>query len=185
MKRTSSVTMAAAALGIAALLAGCSVASPQAISTGANFFDLPGDEGAAPTLPELTTLRSRSSERGTVLTIPGSLFEVDRADLKAGAQRDLVVIAAYLTNHTRQSVLIEGHTDSIGTQAHNHELSLLRGTAVEAFFLRKGVDPERIEVRGFGEDRPIASNGTTAGREQNRRVEIVMLDAGGDKTAQR
>jgi outer membrane protein OmpA-like peptidoglycan-associated protein len=131
---------------------------------------------------ELTTIQSRDSERGIVLTIPDVLFEVDKADLKASAQRDLGAIASYLRAHPDQRVLIEGHTDSTGTEAYNHELSLRRGTAVETFFLRYGVGPERLQVRGLGEDRPIASNATSSGRQQNRRVEIVMLNADGEKT---
>jgi outer membrane protein OmpA-like peptidoglycan-associated protein len=126
---------------------------------------------------ELTMIQSRTSERGIVLTIPDVLFEVDKADLKASAQRDLVAIAAYLKEYPDQKVLIEGHTDSTGTEAYNHELSLRRGTAVETFFLRNGVDPQRLQVRGLGEDHPIASNATTSGRQQNRRVEVVMLNA--------
>jgi outer membrane protein OmpA-like peptidoglycan-associated protein len=130
---------------------------------------------------ELTMIQSRESERGIVLTIPDVLFEVDKADLKASAQRDLAAIASYLKQHPDQKALIEGHTDSTGTEAHNHELSLRRSTAVETFFLRNGVDPNRLEVRGLGEDHPVASNATASGRQQNRRVEIVMLN-GGDKT---
>jgi outer membrane protein OmpA-like peptidoglycan-associated protein len=130
---------------------------------------------------DLTLIQSRDSERGIVLTIPDVLFEVDKADLKVAAQRDLVAIATYLKDSPGQKVLIEGHTDSTGTETHNHELSLRRGTTVETFFLKQGVDPERIEVRGLGEDQPIASNATNVGRQQNRRVEIVMLN-GGDKT---
>jgi outer membrane protein OmpA-like peptidoglycan-associated protein len=130
---------------------------------------------------ELTLIQSRQSERGIVLTIPDVLFQVDKADLKVEAQRDLTAIAAYLKERPDQKVLIEGHTDSTGTEAYNHELSLRRGTTVETFFLRRGVDPDRLEVRGLGEDHPVASNATIAGRQQNRRVEIVMLN--GEKTA--
>ncbi len=130
---------------------------------------------------ELTSIQSRESDRGIVLTIPDVLFDVDKADLKVGAQRDLAAIAMYLKDRPGQKVLIEGHTDSTGTTAHNHELSLRRSTAVETFFLKNGVDPERFEVRGLGENLPIASNETSAGRQQNRRVEIVVLN-GGDTT---
>jgi OmpA-OmpF porin, OOP family len=130
----------------------------------------------------LTTVESRETERGIVLTIPDVLFEVDKADLKAGARRDLTVIAGYLKEHPGQKALIEGHTDSSGTEVYNHELSLRRGTAVETFFLRNGVDPGSLEVRGLGEDYPVASNATAAGRQENRRVEIVMLN-GPEKTA--
>lgn len=131
---------------------------------------------------ELTMIQSRSTERGIVLTIPDVLFEVDKAELKTNAQRDLAAIAAYLKEQPAQKVLIEGHTDSTGTETYNHELSLRRSTAVETFFLRNGVDPKLLEVRGLGEDQPIASNETIAGRQQNRRVEIVMLNGSTEKT---
>jgi outer membrane protein OmpA-like peptidoglycan-associated protein len=79
---------------------------------------------------DLTLIQSRHSERGIVLTIPDVLFQVDKADLKVEAQRDLTAIAAYLKERPDQKVLIEGHTDSTGTEAYNHELSLRRGTTV-------------------------------------------------------
>jgi outer membrane protein OmpA-like peptidoglycan-associated protein len=123
---------------------------------------------------ELTAVQSQTSERGVVLTIPDVLFEVDKAELKASAQRDLVSIAAFLKEHPDQKILIEDHTVSSGTVSNDHE-RFRRGTVVATFFLRKGVDPKRLEVRGLGENQPIASSTTTPGRQQNRRVEIVML----------
>ena len=127
---------------------------------------------------QLTTVQSASSKRGIVLTIPDGFFETDKAELRAGARPDLMAIAGYLKGHPERKALIEGHTDSRGSSAHNLELSQRRGTAVEAFLLKNGVDPEHVEVRGLGEKQPVATNRTAAGRQQNRRVEIVMVDAG-------
>jgi outer membrane protein OmpA-like peptidoglycan-associated protein len=124
---------------------------------------------------ELTAVQSRTSDRGVVLTIPDVLFEVDKADLKASAQRDLVSITAFLKAYPDQKMLIESHPSSGNVTSHDQELSLRRVTVVETFFLRKGVDPARLEVRGVGENQPIASTATESGRQQNRRVDIVML----------
>jgi len=160
MRLTSGVTT----IVVAAALAGCAVPQQRVANGGAAGHEL-----------HLDSIQSRHSERGLVFTIPDVLFEVGKADLRIDAQRELTAIAASLREHPQQKVAIEGHTDSTGTSTSNHELSLRRSTVVEAFFLKHGVDPERLEVRGLGEERPVASNATVAGRRQNRRVEIVML----------
>jgi outer membrane protein OmpA-like peptidoglycan-associated protein len=174
MERRKSLAIVMCTLGLASTIAACGTRARTTATLATVDLAVPRS-APADHFFALTTMESRRSERGTVLTIPGVLFEADRAELKTGPQRDLAALAAYLKKHPRQGVLIEGHTDSIGTADHNHELSLLRGTAVETFLLRNGVDPERIEVRGFGADRPIATNDTAEGRQQNRRVEIVIL----------
>jgi len=188
-RRGSFFHIAVSAAGLAFFIGGCSAhRKPVEAVAKAEFAGQQADESAARERElgllrqELTMLQSRTSERGIVLTIPDVLFEVHKTNVKASAQRDLVAIAAYLKEHPDQKVLIEGHTDSTGTESYNHELSLRRGTIVETFFLRSGVDPERLQVRGLGEEHPIASNGTASGRQQNRRVELVMLNADGDKT---
>jgi outer membrane protein OmpA-like peptidoglycan-associated protein len=75
-------------------------------------------------------------------------------------------------------VLIEGHTDSTAPDSYNLSLSQRRANAVEDFLITQSVDPTRILATGYGEQLPIASNATAAGRQANRRVEIVVLDAG-------
>jgi outer membrane protein OmpA-like peptidoglycan-associated protein len=101
-----------------------------------------------------------------VLTLPEVLFAGGTAELKESAQRDLVVILAYLREHPDQGLLIESRTESrTGTTesaSRSRELSLRRGTTVEAFFLRNGIDPARLRVRGLGKDEPIASNPPTS-----------------------
>jgi outer membrane protein OmpA-like peptidoglycan-associated protein len=121
---------------------------------------------------ELTAVQSRTSDRGVVLTIPDALFEVGKADLKASAERDLVSITAFLNAHPDQKVSIEAHGSPSSAEAHDHELALRRVTVVETFFLRKGIDPARLEIAGLSENQPIASNAPAAG---HHRVEIVML----------
>jgi outer membrane protein OmpA-like peptidoglycan-associated protein len=127
-------------------------------------------------LEGLDVIQSRRSERGIVLTVPDRLFDADRPELKPDGRRELAAVAVYLKDHRERRAMIEGHTDAAGDEARNREISLKRGTAVEAFLLKNGVDPERMEVRGLGAAQPIASNDSRAGRRQNRRVEIVLLD---------
>jgi OmpA-OmpF porin, OOP family len=174
-----------AILGIAiveaVVLASC--AQPRSAQRAAYDYESPTNTPELAALRrQLTTVDSTSTRRGIVITIPDGFFEVDKAELRAGARPDLLAIAAYLKEHPRRKALIEGHTDSRGSSEHNAELSLQRGTAVESFLLRNGVDPQHVEVRGLGERHPVATNRTAAGRQQNRRVEIMMLDAAATAT---
>jgi outer membrane protein OmpA-like peptidoglycan-associated protein len=126
---------------------------------------------------ELTALQAKQTERGIVLTLGDVLFDVDRAELKAGAISDLTRLADLLAGDSERGVLIEGHTDSTGPAQHNDELSRQRAEAVASVLIRDGISPLRIKTQGFGSSSPLATNATEAGRQQNRRVEIVVLDA--------
>jgi outer membrane protein OmpA-like peptidoglycan-associated protein len=130
---------------------------------------------------ELAALRAKETERGTVITLGDVLFEFDKADLKPGAVQDLSRLATVLRDHPERQVSIEGHTDDVGTDSYNRELSEARAESVRSFLVRHGVAPNRIVARGYGEDYPVASNDSDAGRLQNRRVEVVILPEG--KTA--
>ena len=127
---------------------------------------------------ELADLKAKETERGLVLTLGDVLFESNAADLRADALQKLYVLVTYLKEHPDRNVLIEGHTDSIGTETYNLELSQRRATAVRTFLVRNGIDPERLAARGYGQAQPVASNVTAAGRQENRRVEIVILHEG-------
>ena len=126
---------------------------------------------------ELTALQAKQTERGIVLTLGDVLFDVDRAELKPGAINDLARLAELLVADSGRAVLIEGHTDSTGPAQHNDELSRQRADAVASVLIRGGISPSRIKTQGFGSSSPLATNATEAGRQQNRRVEIVVLDA--------
>ncbi len=123
-------------------------------------------------------LEAKETDRGTVLTLSDVLFEVDKATLKPGAERKIATIVEYLSRNPKRRILIEGHTDSTGPDQYNEELSRERARAVAGALARHGIDRQRITTRGYGEDYPVATNDTTAGRQQNRRVEIVVLDPG-------
>jgi OOP family OmpA-OmpF porin len=127
---------------------------------------------------ELEELRARPTERGLVVTLGDVLFEFDRAELKPGSMRQLEQLASLLRQHPERRVAIEGHTDSIGDTDYNVRLSERRAEAVRGFLVRQGVDPARIVTRGYGQAFPVASNETEAGRQQNRRVEVVLARQG-------
>lgn len=128
---------------------------------------------------KLTELQTRQTERGLVVTLGDVLFEVDKADLKPGAMRSLNQLAIALRSDTNARVAIEGHTDSTGSRPHNMDLSDRRAAAVKSYLVSNGVDFSRITARGLGPDYPVASNDTAAGRQQNRRVEVIINDQGG------
>ncbi|MBZ4413884.1 OmpA family protein [Myxococcus sp. XM-1-1-1] len=125
-------------------------------------------------------LKVREEARGTVLTLSGSvLFASGASDLLPVARDRLADVAQVLKEGDRP-LLIEGHTDSQGSDALNERLSYQRAERVKEFLINQGVPANRIEARGMGEYRPVASNSTAEGRANNRRVEII-LERGGSR----
>jgi outer membrane protein OmpA-like peptidoglycan-associated protein len=125
------------------------------------------------TLSQLAAVRQEA--RGLIVTLPGSIyFDVNKSDVKPAMRARLTEIAKALAAVPTQRVLIEGHTDSDGTAVYNLQLSRLRADSVRSVLVAGGVSPDRIEPQGYGETRPIATNGTAAGKAQNRRVELVL-----------
>ncbi len=127
---------------------------------------------------ELTELQAQQTERGLVLTLGDVLFDTGKSDLKAGAQRSIDKLAQFLSENPERQVIVEGHTDAVGNDAYNLTLSQQRADAVKAALIIRGVAPGRIISRGYGEAYPVASNATDSGRQQNRRVEVIVLNAG-------
>jgi outer membrane protein OmpA-like peptidoglycan-associated protein len=127
----------------------------------------------------LQSMQAEETERGTVLTLSDVLFETDRAQLKPGAAASMDRLARFLGEYPDRRVLIEGHTDSRGTAAYNLQLSRDRADAVRDALVLRGIDASRILTTGKGESLPVASNDTAAGRQANRRVDIVISDADG------
>lgn len=105
----------------------------------------------------------------------GILFGIDKTDVKPLAQINLKKLAASLQNNPQTDILVVGHTDSTGTVKHNLDLSIKRARSVRSYLIAAGVDGSRLSTQGKGETEPIADNSTTAGRAQNRRVEIVIV----------
>jgi len=127
---------------------------------------------------ELADLQAQETERGIVLTLGDVLFDVDEATLKAGATQSLARLVRFLKEYPDRQVLVEGHTDSTGTEQYNLGLSQRRADSVVQFLTLNGVAPERAIATGYGKAYPVASNETAEGRQRNRRVEIVILDPG-------
>lgn len=119
----------------------------------------------------------RRDARGTIVSLADILFDFDKATLRRDVEFNLVKIATILNQFGEMGVLIEGHTDSVGTEEYNLGLSQRRAQAVYEFLISQGVDENRLSWEGYGESRPVADNDTDEGRQQNRRVDLVIQDA--------
>lgn len=102
------------------------------------------------------------------------LFAVDQATLSSQALTTLTEVSGVLTEYPKTAVVIHGHTDSTGTDAHNQQLSERRAESVRGDLVGRGVTAERMATSGYGESQPIASNDTEDGRSRNRRVDILL-----------
>ena len=127
---------------------------------------------------EIAAMKGRMTERGIVLTIGDVLFATGTATLSPMADNEINRLAAFMKKYPDRNVLIEGYTDSTGTEGTNLDLSLKRANAVSNKLVAKEISRGRITTKGFGEESPVASNDTAAGREQNRRVDVIILNEG-------
>lgn len=127
---------------------------------------------------QLRDLQAERTERGLVMTLGDILFTTGRADLTTGAYDRIERLAQFMQRHPARTVRIEGHTDSTGNADSNLRLSENRAQAVRDALTARGVNPSRIVTQGFGEAQPVASNSNDSGRQQNRRVDIVISDDG-------
>jgi len=125
---------------------------------------------------EITNLRETT--RGLVISLSDILFDVDKATLRAGAEQNVRRIAAILNQYPEHQIAVEGHTDATGGDAYNQKLSEERAASVRLSLVAGGVDPSRITSRGYGKTQPVSTNDTPEGRQQNRRVEVIVLGAG-------
>jgi outer membrane protein OmpA-like peptidoglycan-associated protein len=123
---------------------------------------------------QIDLMQARPTERGLVMTLGDVLFETGRAELKPGAVAKLDQLVSFLRTYPERTVTIEGHTDNVGSEDLNMDLSQRRADTVRGYLMRQGVDTSRITATGMGESMPVATNSTEAGRQQNRRVEIVI-----------
>ncbi len=102
------------------------------------------------------------------------LFSVDSATLTSTSRGAVEEVAGVLTEYPKTAVVIQGHTDSTGSEAHNQDLSERRAESVRSYLVGRGVNQERMAAVGHGEGAPLADNATAAGRQQNRRVDILL-----------
>ncbi len=125
---------------------------------------------------ELAELQAEMTERGAVVTLGNILFEVNKSRLLPGGLLTIDKLANFLKKYPKRDLLIEGHTDSRGSDTYNLGLSNQRAISVFSALIDRGIDSERMFTKGYGKMYPIAGNDTEAGRQQNRRVEIIILD---------
>ena len=111
-----------------------------------------------------------------ILNMPSNItFEVDKSEVKPNFAEVLHSVSLVLNEYKSTMIEVAGHTDSTGSESYNQMLSQQRAQAVSNILIQNGIQPVRIDTVGYGESRPIASNGTPAGRQQNRRVELTLL----------
>ncbi|HEY2590891.1 MAG TPA: OmpA family protein, partial [Steroidobacteraceae bacterium] len=124
---------------------------------------------------ELSDLKTRQTQRGLELTLASDLlFNTGSAELKPGATLQINRLANFMRSNPRARVIIEGYTDTTGTAAHNEQLSQQRAQAVASALETQGVTMDRVQTIGRGQDYPVASNDSSAGRQQNRRVDVIL-----------
>jgi len=119
-------------------------------------------------------LQTRESARGLIVNMSDVLFDTGQFTLKPGAREKLAKISGIILAHPGLTITVEGHTDSVGGDDYNMKLSENRANAVRTYLVSQGLDSGIVTSQGFGKTRPVADNGTAAGRQQNRRVEMVV-----------
>ena len=123
---------------------------------------------------QLQDLQAKQTDRGMVVTLGDVLFNTGRAELLPASRMSMEKLATFFKDHPEQRATIEGYTDSVGTAEYNQSLSERRAQSVQAALVALGVPSDRLSTRAYGEEQPVASNDTSAGRQLNRRVEILF-----------
>jgi outer membrane protein OmpA-like peptidoglycan-associated protein len=123
---------------------------------------------------QIEELNAKTTERGLVVTLGDVLFDTGRAELKSGAATNLAKLATFLKQYKDRSVLIEGHTDSVGNEDYNLALSQRRADSVKVWLMKQGVNSDRLVTSGKGEVSPVSGNDSASGRQLNRRVEVII-----------
>jgi outer membrane protein OmpA-like peptidoglycan-associated protein len=119
-------------------------------------------------------LETRDTARGLIVNMSDVLFDTGQHTLKPGAREKLAKVSGILLAHPGLKVEVEGYTDSVGSEEYNQLLSERRADSVKTYLTGQGLTSTSITAKGFGEDHPVASNDTAEGRQQNRRVELVV-----------
>ncbi len=114
-------------------------------------------------------------EKGETVRLNNIFFETAKADLRPESFTELDRVVTMLKDNPNMEIMIEGHTDNVGTPAGNMQLSAARALAVQSYLISKGITNTRLRTKGFGESKPVAANDTEANRQQNRRVEFTIV----------
>jgi outer membrane protein OmpA-like peptidoglycan-associated protein len=154
--------------------ANLAAASSEHQADAANLAAANSQQQAAELQRQIEVLQARPTDRGLVLTLGDVLFETGRSGLKMGATGNLNKLVAFLNEYPDRTALIEGYTDSVGTEDYNQGLSERRADSVKSYLVGEGIGTTRLSASGRGERDPVASNDSAAGRQQNRRVEVII-----------
>ena len=189
-KETSKATKGAAIGAAAGIIAGIAssdssrtrkeralkLAGIGAIAGGGTGYYMDVQEAKLRQRLENTGVSVTRDGENIILNMPGNItFETDKADVKSSFVDVLGSVAEVLKEYKSTMIEVAGHTDSTGSDRYNQLLSESRARAVTDELMRLGVQPVRIDTVGYGETRPIASNDSPSGRQQNRRVELTLL----------
>ena len=123
---------------------------------------------------QITDLNAEITDRGMVVTLGDVMFENGQAELRGGTPDNLDKLVAFLNRFETRTVTIEGHTDSVGSESSNQLLSQRRADSVQAYLANNGIAGNRLSALGLGENSPVADNESATGRQQNRRVEVII-----------
>ncbi len=119
-------------------------------------------------------LETRDTARGLIVNMSDVLFDTGRYTLRPGAREKLAKISGIVLAHPGLKLEVEGHTDSVGSDEYNMKLSEQRADAVRDYLVQEGLTSDSVTSKGFGKTMPVADNSTAAGRQRNRRVELVV-----------
>ena len=119
-------------------------------------------------------LETRDTARGLIVNMSDVLFDFNKYTLRPAAREKLAKISGIILSHPGLRLEVDGYTDSIGTDAYNQKLSEERAGGVQGYLTGQGLSPNNVTAKGFGKENPVASNDSASGRQQNRRVELVV-----------
>jgi outer membrane protein OmpA-like peptidoglycan-associated protein len=119
-------------------------------------------------------LETRDTARGLIVNMSDVLFDTAKFTLRPVAREKLAKVAGIVSSHPGLRLDVEGHTDSVGADDYNQRLSEQRGESVRDYLTQEGMAAGSVSTKGFGKTQPVASNETAEGRQQNRRVELVI-----------
>jgi len=132
------------------------------------------EQQAAELQRQIDVLQAKPTDRGLIVTLGDVLFTTGRADLQAGAAGNLGRLVTFLNKYPDRTVAIEGYTDSVGSEDSNQRLSEHRADSVKSYLTGQGISAIRLSASGKGENDPVANNDSASGRQQNRRVEVII-----------
>jgi outer membrane protein OmpA-like peptidoglycan-associated protein len=121
-----------------------------------------------------TILQTRDSARGLIVSMSDVLFDTGKYSLRSGAREKLAKVAGILLAYPGLDIAVGGYTDNVGGDAMNQTLSENRASSVRDYLVNQGVATDAVSAKGFGSSLPVATNDSAAGRQQNRRVELLV-----------